>query len=445
MDEDHHALVRRISAGLHDQHNPVVCPACVIELYSLLLEDPEAHAAVLRRHHPTMLSAMTAWVARADPDGAPLTDQLHESLRSCSSSDDEEHGVILAAYSSNPTSEVHYRTVISVLCFIVMTSLDFTPHALWKRKFKRRTWPAGVDDLVPNGESDCRGLLFWFDQMDDPQVFGTFIMVFLLCRTTFYPIVSVDPGRSTLVEAICRYLVQYATELRSPHSNECISVVQMRWLTMLLSFIRKLGDGEWPQWRRIFRGFESQLLSCITYADGAQLDESTRWELREFALAMHASLGVECLCCIPRGLAVHAFEKRLEIGGPFGHLLRLIETLPTRGVCEGPRCPTSHEGVPFRLFLCGSCTTLRYCSRQCQRDHWQMARHPHKPACQQLREIKTASTPGMDVEQFKTACASIGFGLRQLVPLFANLMQISRIQAIQGKYIWLTSHHLIHI
>ena len=53
-------------------------------------------------------------------------------------------------------------------------------------------------------------------------------------------------------------------------------------------------------------------------------------------------------------------------------------------MCGGPPSASASSGGVAKLRACGRCRSVRYCSQECQKNHWEEG--GHKEACPQLRE-----------------------------------------------------------
>jgi chemotaxis protein histidine kinase CheA len=88
-------------------------------------------------------------------------------------------------------------------------------------------------------------------------------------------------------------------------------------------------------------------------------------------------------------IARHLEEKLLAALTAAGQQLAL---LAISHACNNPMCrnvsgPSEAVLVGGRSCVCGGCRTAHYCSRQCQREHWQQ----HKPVCRELAAAGTAA------------------------------------------------------
>ncbi|EJD50282.1 hypothetical protein AURDEDRAFT_160817 [Auricularia subglabra TFB-10046 SS5] len=424
-------LLEPIFQGLADPRNPDVCSACAVRVHNHFMTDIKVFARFLSRHHHTLLSRIMAFLIVERSSVLPLVAELHASFRRCPRRRDPQHVAISEEYHFDLASPIHSHSVISALCPLVSTSIVLTPDALMKRKFGRRFWPTGMDDLLPGGVDGPAGLLFHFTTLGDSQVFGIFVQTFILCRSRIYPHVMVDPVRSTFVSALCSHLSSYTDDLLDPNVNLRFPAVQIQWLTLLLNSIRQLGNSEWPRWRSLFSGHERQVIASIRCVERLSIDPNAKHILRDFALEMYRSLGIHCLCGIPLHLAEHVYQRYRAIGGPFGYFKGLLHGLSARTICSGPQCPKQPHEDSGRLFRCGRCMLFRYCSRQCQKDHWRHAAYPHKAVCHLLRDVKEVTALCTTATEFEAACGPLGIQQQGLVPISANVTQVSNERAAQ--------------
>ncbi|PPR01406.1 hypothetical protein CVT24_006244 [Panaeolus cyanescens] len=54
--------------------------------------------------------------------------------------------------------------------------------------------------------------------------------------------------------------------------------------------------------------------------------------------------------------------------------------------CSAPNCPSSNK-PGLKLRACAGCSTLRYCSKECQTRDWKEGRNPHKRVCKAMASI----------------------------------------------------------
>ncbi|EJD52836.1 hypothetical protein AURDEDRAFT_111374 [Auricularia subglabra TFB-10046 SS5] len=67
--------------------------------------------------------------------------------------------------------------------------------------------------------------------------------------------------------------------------------------------------------------------------------------------------------------------------------------------CAGPSCLRSGEDFPEPLKLCQRCRVLRYCSRECQKEHWAWKKAPHKASCQLVGQFGALVKPILKLEE----------------------------------------------
>jgi hypothetical protein len=66
-----------------------------------------------------------------------------------------------------------------------------------------------------------------------------------------------------------------------------------------------------------------------------------------------------------------------------------LTSLPIPDACNNPACTNLSKLSEVQLVngkscMCGGCRVAHYCSRACQRQHWQQ----HKPACKALQAVQ---------------------------------------------------------
>jgi len=91
-------------------------------------------------------------------------------------------------------------------------------------------------------------------------------------------------------------------------------------------------------------------------------------------------------------------EGVLEAAEELGAVGMMLSSLAAPCLCNNPGCsnvsgPTESEMVHAGSCRCSACRTARYCSKECQKEHWKQ----HKTACKVL--AATAAGKGAEVQQ----------------------------------------------
>ena len=63
------------------------------------------------------------------------------------------------------------------------------------------------------------------------------------------------------------------------------------------------------------------------------------------------------------------------------YVLGAIMDRATQNACAGPSCLKAADKLDAPPKKCQRCTLLRYCSRECQKEHWKWSPSPHKEFC----------------------------------------------------------------
>jgi hypothetical protein len=64
-----------------------------------------------------------------------------------------------------------------------------------------------------------------------------------------------------------------------------------------------------------------------------------------------------------------------------------IAKIKTKVLCNSPKCLRTNEGSERAFQLCNGCHLMRYCGRECQKDHWSWQPYPHKQTCGELKTL----------------------------------------------------------
>jgi len=103
--------------------------------------------------------------------------------------------------------------------------------------------------------------------------------------------------------------------------------------------------------------------------------------------AQHNAAASDSRTAVGMDAQITAFAQQLQ------PLSRALSTLAISCACNNPHCSnldglSELELVQGRARLCGKCRVARYCSRECQAQHWKL----HKPACKALEAAQQAQS-----------------------------------------------------
>ncbi|EJD44651.1 hypothetical protein AURDEDRAFT_166438 [Auricularia subglabra TFB-10046 SS5] len=370
---------------------------------------------------------------------ADLAYDTHSSLRSCPHQLNRIHFILSTRFETTVHLALDLIGALSSIadtCFAKSIS-----RAIRFQAFPfRQTWPASTGDLLPTGTSGFKGLLFWFTHSDDALVLSIFMRVFLWCRPAFYAEFANPASCRLLCQAICSRLESAADRLRAgvqstawgPRSDPAAG---LEFLTQILDFLVRYCSSEWPAWKTLFRGSEAMLLtSTFSAMDacGEEGDLSLKDSLRQFAFELYTTLDAAAFDAMPDHLANYVFDEQIRHGGCYGHFRKLLGSLSESARhCGGPDCPRKAM-KNVQLSECQSCRIMRYCSRECQRQHWNSALRPHKPLCRLLKGIIEVARPSLDTGKFAVACRSLGVDIDRLSAIYAIIWE-QRLHGLGGE------------
>ncbi|EJD36119.1 hypothetical protein AURDEDRAFT_174792 [Auricularia subglabra TFB-10046 SS5] len=423
-------LLRHIERSLDDPSQPTLCPVCARVLDTLCATTPQKVVNLLRGQYRHILTAILAFLTLERPASAlaDLAPHVHSAMQSCPHQLNHVHSVLstrTSAANSLVLDLVGALSSIADNCFAKTISRAIRCQAF---TFRQTQWPSSVEDLLPNGPRGFQGLLFWFTHSDDALVLSLFMRVFLWCRTAFYEEFAQPPSCLLFCRAVCSRLDSAAARLKAKANGvkstgwglRCDPSSGLEFLAQILDFLVRYCSSEWSAWNSLFRGSETMLLTSTFSAMDAcgDADDSAHKDsLRQFAFELYSTLDAETFDAMPDHLVNYVFDEQIRHGGCYGHFQTLLGSLSARHCC-GPECP-SKATKNAHLLECKSCRLMRYCSRECQRQHWNSALHPHKPFCKLLKGIVEGAPPSLEPAEFGVACRSLGLDIDRLSAIYA--------------------------
>ncbi|KZV92750.1 hypothetical protein EXIGLDRAFT_718031 [Exidia glandulosa HHB12029] len=409
-------LARRIASGLTDPCQPSFCAACVLRLsYVFNSGDTKVNLRTLRTSHHNFYNRIMIFVTteRPEEDRASLEGNLRATVLSCahrSSHNPESEKGILA------TARLLEATTLSLIHFIHDCLCDSMRMVKTQAFSRHGLWPSSKEDILPRGPGpSCGMLVHWFAKLPDANVFRTFCSIFLICDEMQGALLEED-RRTRFVRAVCGHL-DYAVEdhMRFPeqtmNDDSQAAFSRLQDLTILLQSLKLKADLE-----ALIRGLENRLLGSLDRAMdvlGELGEEDMKHRLASVALIVHGIAGTP-FPDIPASLRLNALEEALQLGDIFGGAQALIQTSAELRICAAPNCSRPEHELGKKLLVCSSCKVVRYCSRECQKEHWSKGLRPHKLVCSRIKNILAVTSIDAEPSAFAAACRAANIGADDL-------------------------------
>jgi hypothetical protein len=80
-------------------------------------------------------------------------------------------------------------------------------------------------------------------------------------------------------------------------------------------------------------------------------------------------------------------ELMMDAFDPVQIVFKQLGAFRRQDRCSGPECLQTGASHPEGLKVCQRCNVLRYCSRNCQRRHWNWEKGSHKSSCAQIKRM----------------------------------------------------------
>lgn len=409
--------------GLRDSTAPNVCPACLEGFNRRYLTSGwEAHVRTLRRrHHDFLTSAMSFLTTSVAPSVRVTQESLLKSAMEACQDRSESHQACVHRVQSFRAIVTTVASVLSSIVHMTLapTTIEATP------VFSRRLWPRSAAQLLPAGPASAvRSFLFWLLH-PGIQPYYAFTALLRVCRTELISFVLDDNNRRALFDIICdrfdsfaKYYPGFVRSSDQTGIDECFDLLTgavALFNSVKICHCRTTSKDD----RRTFiDGADMRLIEHLRTAISQLPDGRLQSEIKHIGLFLFLALESDPAtlphCFLPGSVD----DQTMEDSAVKMIRLELLRISRVRD-CTRPGCAGRDNGQP--LFHCGSCRVYRYCSKDCQREHWKSRYLPHKVACPQIRDFLASVNLDQEADEFVAACRRHGLSMDDLAALYVHL------------------------
>ncbi|KZW01891.1 hypothetical protein EXIGLDRAFT_760490 [Exidia glandulosa HHB12029] len=406
-------LAKGLERDLRDPYNPTFCVDCVgTAMERLFSDEKQQHANALhlqQNHHALLTSIMTYMtVPRVEEDMAELEALLLRTMATCPGR--ANHGVLQNIDGVFPDDAL--RTLLHP----VRVCLEASSKLLRTQLFSRRgVWPRLIEDIIPRGPRESLAvLLFWLNRSGSYKhwvpltAFGPFFCtVFEVCRLEFISELEADDMRTLFIDMICQQLDLAASILREKSCPHIPAHLRMGTTSAVLRTVC-IGAGiRHSTYRAIVEGSQLRLLESLTAAADsvdARSFPGIKEQLVSLQMGIHLTMGPTHQVPQPIVDFYASMHKPLQEDVRLDLYFRL-RAIDNDVACNAPDCRTHTRKTPTgKLQRCGGCRLLKYCTRECQKRHWNLYTAPHRWACLKLKELFAVAQFTLAPMAFVAAC-----------------------------------------
>ncbi|EJD38220.1 hypothetical protein AURDEDRAFT_116573 [Auricularia subglabra TFB-10046 SS5] len=427
----------RVAAGLTNAGDPTICPQCFQDFSSALVADPARLPRLRADCHAVFdacLTLLCTWFRVRDDFALLLL--LASNTARC-----PIHGrriTRLEAASSTLPLEFYNTTWI-----ILTTALDAGSKApamrvLSNKSFSDRAgrWPSKIDMLFPLGVEDTVSALLEFgERFSSPAPMSVFKDILWIARSIVWPVIISEPYRRRFLTIIIT-LIDPANGAKTYPDTHWLHVLPVIELAAgLLRTIRDGPDSLLGEHKQFVRGDAELLFNAIVPTFDKLPDSSPLFgELASWYRLLHDDLpaGKKPL---PKRVVQFLYEHQ-GVGKPefeISVLAMVVHLVRTR-ICSFCGLLALHNDGGKALSLCAGCKVVLYCSKPCQKQHWQGKgdRVPHKAVCAILPRLNAHKYAESEDLVFIRAFRKLNFTAEEMAALAAFVLDMRRLVVVEG-------------
>ncbi|EJD39430.1 hypothetical protein AURDEDRAFT_146594 [Auricularia subglabra TFB-10046 SS5] len=396
----------RITAGLSDSNRPGICPRCIGE-FAMAVAAHQANLLRLRAEYHQVFDACLAmictWPALHKADA--LREILMQNNACCPV---PGHPSDLVKPADHPSALYNLAAGV-IICALDIGDRAPTVRAVANKSFSDRAgrWPSKVDQLLPLGEqSTVLALLAFAETYTCAAPMMVLRQLVILARTLVWPVLVAGENRRRLLFLIIALLAPVV------HKEPPRWLMEENTLELAVSFLSDIraGPDAVPREREQFVGGDADILyKAVLFRLNKVPSASEAFpELAAWCLILYHTLPEGNRPKPPTRALRWQDEliqrKKPSLGLAMHMSLSRLLQLRACSFCSASSI-RSEDGKA--LPACAGCKVMRYCSRNCQKRHWNLKgdgdRVAHKAVCPVLRRLDVYAYANQEPEVFAEA------------------------------------------
>ncbi|KZV81644.1 hypothetical protein EXIGLDRAFT_370888 [Exidia glandulosa HHB12029] len=421
--------IAQVTAGLRDFQSPIVCVSCLASIITNCVpsgpDEPSQYLANLRRNHGELMNAALSYIiteSRLDDEKLALRRPLALWILQCTmpTRDSRARAEHQRALDVLATGVLHAD--VELFCAL-LSHCVYSARRDSTQRFSRHLWPTKPGDLLPAGhEGTMRALCVWLQRLDSIEIARTVLGVYRACNVELHPhdAMLID-ALVVAVESTSSTLLRMSSSARTGHSLSLLT----QQLDELVALLSEVG----PEPMRHCCS-DIPLLRRVTAAIDLALDVATTHNTVALLVRMGQVLHSTSTCDPPLAPLHRRIQEELASQNSTLSSLQclygIIFVTYQRRACGRPACSVTERETGRKLSLCAGCRIIRYCSQDCQKQHW---RSSHKSVCSALGKLFAATdiskfSEGLSESTFVTACQAAEFSDDDVSAICSSYLRI---------------------